>query len=83
MKKKPKQIPTGNINYTLTIDPHRRHYKQVGVELIPKTNADIIRSFTDDCDNAYGFDDSDGPIVAIWRVKWKVYPDYHTLKICE
>lgn len=57
------------------IDPFHHHAKQIGTDLIWKTNNDIVRSFSENCDNLYGFDNSDGSIIAIWRVKWK-FPSY-------
>lgn len=80
---KHKRVVMKTGEFILVTDPFNCHFKQVGTELIAKTNADIIRSFAGECDNRYGFDNSDGEIVAIWRVKWKRYKDNHTLKICE
>lgn len=70
-------------NYTLRVDPYNYTFKQVGIDLIPKTLADIMRSIGTDEYGKYGFDETEGPIVAVWHVRWKVYEDHHTLKITE
>lgn len=74
--------------YTLRVDPYNYTFKQVGIELIGieligKTLADIMRSFNSDEYGPYGFTETSGRIVAIWHVRWKVYHDNHTLKITE
>lgn len=48
------------------VDPFNHIYKQIGTELTPTTLEDIQRSLK--AGGGYGFDESEGNIVAVWRV---------------